>query len=127
MVIEQAIVAVPPVKPHVVAGQIHDANDDVVMIRLEGARLFVEAEGNEVGDLDPAYSLGEVFTVKIEASGGIVDVYYQDLDTPKVSLPRDRDGCYFKAGVYTQSNPSKGDDPEDYGEVWIYDLTVTHG
>ncbi len=127
MEIAQAVTATPPVKPHVVAGQIHDANDDVVMIRLEGPRLFVEAEGTEVEVLDPNYVLGTPFRVKIEAAAGFISVFYEDMLTPKVVLPRDRDGCYFKAGVYTQSNPSKGDAPGAYGEVWIYDLTVTHG
>ena len=127
MEITQAVTATPPVKPHVVAGQIHDANDDVVMIRLEGPRLFVEAEGTEVEVLDPGYVLGTPFRVKIEATAGFISIFYEDMLTPKVVLPRDRDGCYFKAGVYTQSNPSKGDAPDAYGEVWIYDLTVTHG
>lgn len=126
MIIRQAIVATPRVKPHVVAGQIHDGDDDVVMIRLEGSRLFVEADGDEVGDLDSSYRLGTPFTVKIRASGGVISVYYQNMSIPKVTLKRKRQGCYFKAGVYTQSNPAKGDHPDDYGEVWIYDLQVSH-
>jgi poly(beta-D-mannuronate) lyase len=48
------------------------------------------------------------------------------MNTPKVAVPRDASGCYFKAGVYTQSNPEKGDEPTAYGEVIIYDLSVTH-
>ena len=38
----------------------------------------------------------------------------------------DTTGCYFKAGCYTQSNESKGDKPESYGEVVIYKLVVEH-
>ena len=38
----------------------------------------------------------------------------------------EKDGLYFKAGCYTQSNPDKGDDPESYGEVAIRKLFVTH-
>jgi hypothetical protein len=126
MAITQAITHLPAVKPHVVAGQIHDADDDVVMIRLESERLFVEAGGSDVGPLDPHYVLGTPFTVRLQASSGRIAVYYGDLNTPKVDIARDASGCYFKAGVYTQSNPERGDAPEAYGEVVIYALEVTH-
>lgn len=126
MTITQAITAVPPAKPHVVAGQIHDADDDLIMIRLEDDRLFVEGGGDELGDLDPEYALGEVFTVRIEASGGTIDIYHDDLQTPAVSVDRDVGGCYFKAGAYTQSNLETGDDADAQGEVVIHDLQVVH-
>jgi hypothetical protein len=47
MVIDQAITAVPATKPHAVAGQIHDAKDDVLTIRLERPRLFVDHNGTD--------------------------------------------------------------------------------
>jgi hypothetical protein len=37
--------AVPRAKPHVVAGQFHDAKDDVITIRPENARLFFDHNG----------------------------------------------------------------------------------
>jgi poly(beta-D-mannuronate) lyase len=126
LTITQAITHLPDVKPHVVAGQIHDAGDDVVMIRLEDTYLFVEGGGDELGVLDPDYQLGDEFTVRLRAGGGTIDIYYEDLGTPAVSVARDAAGCYFKAGVYTQSNPDKGDDPAAYGEVVISALSVTH-
>ena len=126
MTVTQAITHLPVVKPHVVAGQIHDASDDLVMIRLEGTHLFVEGGGEELGDLDSSYQLGTRFTVRIRAANGRVGIYYQDLTTPKVDVSRDATGCYFKAGAYTQSNPSRGDAPTAYGEVVIYALSVTH-
>jgi poly(beta-D-mannuronate) lyase len=43
-----------------------------------------------------------------------------------VSYERATDGCYFKAGAYTQSNPDRGDSPDAYGAVEIRALTVTH-
>jgi hypothetical protein len=48
------------------------------------------------------------------------------MNTPKVNVSREASGCYFKASAYTQSNTSKGDEPTAYGEVIIYDLSVTH-
>lgn len=126
MTITQAITHLPEVKPHVVAGQIHDAEDDVVMIRLEDTHLFVEGGGEELGDLATDYALGTSFTVRLQAQDGMIDVYYEDMATPVVSVPRDTDGCYFKAGAYTQSNLEQGDAEDAYGEVVITDLVVTH-
>jgi poly(beta-D-mannuronate) lyase len=126
MTIRQAITRLPSRKPHVVAGQVHDAKDDVVMIRLEGRKLFVEGGGKNLGVLDPDYALGTFFTVRIAASGGRIRVYYEDLDTPKVDIARRAVGCYFKAGVYAQSNPSKGEPAGEFGEVVVRELAVTH-
>ncbi|MFL6089235.1 MAG: polysaccharide lyase family 7 protein [Aeromicrobium sp.] len=125
MTITEAITALPAGKPHVVAGQVHDADDDVVMIRLEAGRLFVEADGHDAGVLDPAYQLGTRFTVEVSATPAGIKVTYNGVRT--VDVPVVRSGLYFKAGCYTQSNPSRGDSPDAYGEVVIYGLTVTHG
>jgi hypothetical protein len=126
MVIKQAITHLPETKPHAVAGQIHDAADDVVMIRLEGKSLFVEGGGKDLGSLDAAYQLGTPFTIRIEAENGHIRITYNQAAEPQVDVARDKSGCYFKAGVYTQSNTSKGDAPEAYGEVEIYELSVIH-
>jgi len=124
MTIKEAITHLPDVKKHVVAGQIHDAADDVVMVRLEGPKLFLEGEGVDLGTLDANYTLGTIFTVKIIASGGHIKAYYNDV--LKVDYARSGSGFYFKAGCYTQSNLSKGDTADAYGEVVIYDLQVSH-
>jgi hypothetical protein len=126
MTITQAITHLPEVKPHVVAGQIHDADDDVVMIRLEDTHLFVEGGGDELGTLEPDYALGTPFTVRLVASGGTIEVFYEDMTEPSVSVSREAEGCYFKAGAYTQSNLEQGDEADAYGEVVITDLVVTH-
>jgi hypothetical protein len=123
MKVTQAITAVPKVKPHVVAGQIHDAEDDVVMVRLEGKRLFVEADGDEVGTLDTNYVRGTRFTVTITATPKGIDTTYEG---HTVSYDKVGGGYYFKAGCYTQSNTGQGDAPDAAGTVVIYDLTVSH-
>lgn len=122
--IRQAITRVPKVKPHVVAGQVHDAKDDLIMIRLEGRKLFVESDGSSIGTLDPDYALGTMFGVTIVAGEGRLRVHYNDV--AKVDVARKASNCYFKAGVYTQSNPDKGEAPEECGEVVIYALEVDH-
>ncbi len=119
-----AITKTPPVKKHVVCAQIHDLEDDVMMIRLEGTKLFIER--NSVGDvmLDHDYELGAPIDVKIQAGDGHINVWYEgDL---KMNWKVSRRGCYFKAGCYTQSNLEKGDAAESYGEVVIYQLDVEH-
>ncbi len=125
MTVTEAITHLPSAKPEVVAAQIHDANDDVIMIRLEGRRLFVESDdGKNSGDLDTAYTLGTTFTVRILAENGHIYVSYNGV--AKVDLARSGSGFYFKAGCYTQSNTTKGDSGDAYGQVIMYGLSVTH-
>lgn len=132
MTITQAITATPRRKPHVVAAQIHDADDDVMAIRLEGSQLFVDANGRLAGVLDPHYVLGAKYAIEISASAAGIRVTYngrpQAGGAPArvVTLPQTGKGWYFKVGCYTQSNPSTGDDPAAYGEVIVYSLTVLH-
>src|SRR5882757_1786752 len=76
MAIDEAITATPAVKPHVVAGQVHDASDDVLVIRLEGSKLFVDHNGTDGPTLTSSYALGTRFTVQIVASGGHIKVSY---------------------------------------------------
>jgi len=120
--IEQAILALPAKKPHVVCVQIHDADDDVLMIRLEKKKLFVERPGEDDVLLDSNYNLGERYHLRIEAGQGRVRLWYnQQL---KLDWSVARGGCYFKVGCYTQSNVQRGDAPEAYGEVALYSLQL---
>jgi poly(beta-D-mannuronate) lyase len=123
MTINQSITALPSGKPEVVAGQIHDDEDDVVMVRLHGTKLFVESDGRQVGVLDPAYRLGTRFTVQLVATPGQIRVTYNGIKT--VGLERDGSDYYFKAGCYTQANEDNSDEGS-YGEVVIHALTVQH-
>jgi len=123
MTINQAITSLPSGKPEVVAGQIHDDEDDVVMVRLHGSKLFVESDGRQVGVLDPAYQLGTRFTVQFVATPGLIRITYNGVRA--VDLKRDGDGYYFKAGCYTQANEDNGGEGS-YGEVVIHALTVQH-
>jgi poly(beta-D-mannuronate) lyase len=125
MTLREAITQLPHVKPHVVAAQIHDAEDDVVMVRLEGTRLFVEyADGDGEFPLDDNYKLGTPFDLRITAAGGRVQVDYNGVRAG--DIPLEGDGWYFKAGTYTQSNLTRGDAPDAAGQVVIYALNVQH-
>lgn len=126
MYLDQAITAVPKNKKHVVAGQIHDAKDDVVVIRLEYPRLFVDINGQSGPTLDANYTLGKRFTVKFVATNGVIELFYNGATTPTFSMKKATSGNYFKAGAYTQSNCSKETDCSggNFGEVVIYKLAV---
>jgi hypothetical protein len=122
--ITEAITSIPLVKRHVVAGQIHSASDDVIVVRLEGRKLFFDENGNQGPILTKQYNLGDIFTVKFQAYAGGVDCYYNGLKIYRYATRAA--GCYFKAGCYTQSNTQKGDEPSAFGEVLIYGMSVSH-
>ena len=124
LTMEAAITATPPNKPHVVAAQIHDGADDVVMIRLYDHQLVVDANDSKVRLLlDDDYQLGKRFTVSITASNGHIRVVYNG--SRAVDYQRSGSGMYFKAGCYTLSNTSY-DRADRFGEVVIYKLSVSH-
>jgi poly(beta-D-mannuronate) lyase len=125
MSMDAAITKTPATKPEVVAAQIHDASDDVIMIRLYGKRLVVDAEDSKVQlPLDENYVLGTRFAVTITAAGGKIRVNYNN-GARVVDYQRSGSGMYFKAGCYTLSNTTY-DSPSEYGEVVIYRLAVSH-
>ena len=95
-----------------------------MLVRLDGSDLFVENNGNNVGTLNANYSLGTAFTIQINVSNGYIQVLYNG--SQKVDFANKGSGYYFKAGCYTQSNPSDGDSPSAYGQVIIYSLQVSH-
>ena len=124
MTAKMAITQTPVVKKHVVCAQIHDANDDVLMVRLEGKKLFIERNSEMAVVLTPNYQLGTPFELKIEAGDGRIRVWHNA--EPKLDWKVARQNCYFKAGCYTQSNTDKGDAAEACGVVAIYHLRVEH-
>jgi hypothetical protein len=126
MFIDGAITAVPKTKKHIVFGQIHNADDDVIVVRLEYPKLFVDINGKTGPTLDANYTLGKRFTVKFVAESGKISVYYNGSQTASYSMEKSTSGCYFKAGAYTQSNCSKESDcsSNNFGEVVIYKLAL---
>src|SRR3989344_3324426 len=122
--LDQAITAVPQIKPDIVAGQIHDDNDDIIVIRLELPSLYVNVDGKNVYTLDNRYTLGKRFTVKFVVNNGQTQVYYNRGPNPSYTLSLDYDDAYFKAGAYTQSNcDTEGSaqlcHADNYGEVTV--------
>lgn len=131
MFLDQAITAVPNIKPQLVAGQIHDDNDDIIVIRLQMPNLYVNVHGKNVYTLDSRYQLGKRFTVKFVVNNGQTKVYYNRSPNPSFTLALDYDDAYFKAGAYTQSNcdtegSAKICNSDNYGEVTVYNAIITH-
>ncbi len=125
MVVREAVTHLTVAKPQVTVAQVHDDEDDVLVVRLDGPHhLYAEHDGTNYGDLDTGYQLGTAFTVQVTASGGHIRISYNGV--PKVDYAKSSSGDYFKAGCYTQSNPDKGDAADAYAQVVIYALTVTH-
>jgi cell division septation protein DedD len=134
MVVREATLHLPVVKPQVVTAQIHSASDDVIEILTDGSRstskpgtvsICLRYKGSmKTPCLDDAYVLGTPYTITITAGGGHIKIAYNGVQ--KFDYATSMSGLYFKAGAYTQSNPSKGDAPTAYGETAIYALNVTH-
>lgn len=121
---EAAVTALPPKKSHVVCAQIHDGDNDLLMVRVEGRKLFLERNGADDVMLDDDYELGEFFDLMIIADNGRIRALFGGVQ--KMEWEIERDGLYFKAGCYTQSNREKGDAADAFGEVEIRKLFVTH-
>lgn len=139
MNVRQRATHLPVAKPELVMGQIHNADGTGT-----GPELLIVAYGPPLKDpakivltayyywanvqvvLDPDYKLGTWYDLKIVASGGYVDVYYNGV--LKGHRPLAITGCYFKAGCYNQSNLTTGDVATAYSqvEIWPHSLTAVH-
>lgn len=154
--VKQAITHLPIVKDHLVATQIHgnksDGIDDAMVLRLEGSHLFLSFNGGKLREdltIKTNYALGTVHEVIFEVVNGKHYCYYSEdgnlgnayLNGNASSylvkdgsrsyvMDLNYDQSYFKIGNYTQSNPDKEgsytDDPNNYGEVAVYDFWVQH-
>ncbi|MDW3209921.1 MAG: polysaccharide lyase family 7 protein [Reichenbachiella sp.] len=153
---KQAITHLPINKDHLVATQIHgnksDGIDDAMVLRLEGSHLFLSFNGGNLRSdltIKTNYTLGTQHEVIFEIINGKHYCYYSEdgnlanaYNSGNASsylvkdgsndhvMDIDYDQTYFKIGNYTQSNPdregSDTDDPNNYGEVYVYDFWVLH-
>ena len=127
--IDQRITHLPLKKPHIVVGQIHDDQDDVIVFRLEKNKLFVKM-GDEKGPvLEENYQLGTRFTVSFKVNKDQTDCYYNG--QLRFSYPKAFRNAYFKAGAYVQSSCQGkrkviGESCDAYGEVEIYQVSLKH-
>lgn len=124
LTIEFAFNKLPKKKSHAVAAQIHDGDNDLLMVRLEGRKLFLERRGAEDFVLFDDYKLGTFVKLMILVDQGRVRAFVDgDL---QMQWEVEAEGLYFKIGCYTQSNPEKGDKPFDYAETEFRSVYVLH-
>ena len=106
-------------KPGVCVQQMHDPNDDVIMVRTElvsGAiKLQLRFNGTLVATLNASYTEGTEFYLKTRVNNGTPEVYYT---TNLASIPSTptytssgyfsgaSTGWYMKTGCYNQTNES---------------------
>lgn len=126
MRILQAVTSAPIKKPQVVCGQVHGGDDDVCVFIYDGASKSIRWKKGDtlMGKLIENYQFGARFEAKFIAAGGKIRLFIDGVHKAYFSVSKST--CYFKAGCYTQSNISKGDHPDTFGEVVIERLEVTH-
>ncbi len=129
LAVRQAVTQLPRAKPELVAAQIHDAESDVMEIRLEDKRLVAQYGGKNKGGkkelvVDPDYALGTPYDLRLVAAGGRIDVWYNGKHVGGIA--QSGSGWYFKTGSYLQSNTDKGDAADAVGKVVLYKVGVTH-
>lgn len=107
-------------KPSVCVQQMHDPNDDVIMVltTLSGGvtKLVLRYNGTQVAVLDSSYTDGEEFYLKTRVNAGTPMVYYSANPaaiptTPVTTSPASSGffsgatvGWYSKSGSYNQTN-----------------------
>jgi poly(beta-D-mannuronate) lyase len=128
MVWSGAVTHLPEHKPEVVIGQIHDAKDDVVMIKLAGKVLTFENNGKTIKTLDSNYELGKQYTLKLRVEKMVISVFYNDMSKSVGSWKgkNSKSVNYFKVGCYTQSNKLRGALPGEYAETKLFSVLVKH-
>lgn len=119
--LQQRLLHTSVAKPEVAIGQIHDARNDVLLIKYTGptgadgkrdtGRLeALVNNGAQRELLDPAYTLGQTMQLDVKLAQGALTIMYRNQQTAAsrqshVALnPATLVGaCYFKAGVYIQA------------------------
>ena len=123
-------------KPVVVVGQIHDANDDVTVFRVEGATsgdrrlatLYVTDGNTSKAHRIGVIKLGERVRVGFYVSGGIIRYFHGENLLP-YQQSKKVVGCYFKVGSYCQSGGNITRLPDgraDFAQVTIHSVRVCH-
>jgi hypothetical protein len=128
LLVNEAFTALPQGKPNLVGAQIHDADDDVSVFRLEGTNLYITAGDDSHHKLvTSSYVLGTRFEAKYVVSRDTIQAYYNgQLQT---TIPARFSEAYFKAGAYTQANcedKAVRCASSNFGETTVYTVKVTH-
>lgn len=121
--------------PSVVFGQYHDGDDDVFMLNAVGnadrnyaSIKLLQSLGPGQGSiphlLDSSYRLGDILNYRMEMGRGGFKCIYKNVTK---EIEGEWEDVYRKAGLYNQSDPNKGEDPDEisrleYLTLGIFDL-----
>jgi len=128
MEVELQVNRLTKVKPDLVIGQIHGADDDVTVFRVEGSKLWITKGDEPHGHLlDDQFALGKPCRIGFVATGGVISYTYNGAQVPFTLKVKDS-GSYFKTGAYLQSNPKTAptESTTEYAEVLLRSVRVTH-
>lgn len=131
-----ATMRLTPVRPQVVIAQVFGAGGWLVQIRLNstsnGTKILAMSKLYErlnITILDPSYTLGKPYAIRLTAGRGVIRVYIGAGSTvPAASyvIPGLGAGAYFKAGNYLQSNNiTYAELGNATSEVVVYTLTLS--
>jgi hypothetical protein len=128
MEIDQSIKKLPLQKPQMIVGQVFGTSDDIITFKISGKTLYVQADDVNKATLNSNYTLGTRFKVKFVVSGNKVKCYYNGV--LKYTYNKTFTG-YFKAGAYVLSSCKgskkvSGESCDAFGEVVIYNVSVSH-
>lgn len=116
------------VRPHVVLAQIHDDEDDVTVFRLENRNLWItDGDATHSQLVTASFELGQPYTLGFDVADGVIRYRFNGA-TLNYAQKKKTDGCYFKAGLYLQSNPktAPGESTDEYAEVVLSAVQVVH-
>lgn len=126
-----AIIRLAPGRPHMAIAQVHDADDDVATIRVEGSKVVSTfGDHGRPGTLATSLETGRIHewmieTIRSEGST-VIRYYWDDMSTPKATQTYEGgSGNYFKFGNYHQSTTSD-DERGDSFVLDLYDSEVWH-
>lgn len=113
-------------KPELVVGQIHDADDDILQIRVVGNTLKIAGMDDKYNKvIDPNFVQGKVFSYRVEVQSGRIKVFYNNVQV--FDEANSGGSWYFKVGTYTQTSPAvSGEDPDAKATVSLSSVKVTH-
>jgi len=121
MTVETIVSKVPKNKSQICLAQIHDAEDDICMVRFEKGKMILSGRGFEKIGLGEA-AIDEKISIIMEVKNSYITVTCNGKTSPSYKIPAE--GCYFKAGNYLQSNETF--DKNDEGEILLKNLSISH-
>lgn len=107
----------PKNRPRMSVGQIHDSEDDVIMLCVDLDKNFYEITHNSIhyGQIVEKFEMDKWYVVTITAGNGKIVVECEK----KIEIVSKATGCYFKIGNYLQSSF-----PEDESTVVVSNISL---